>query len=87
MLTLRIEHVPGIIDDDEVLQAVRDICGPRPRSLAWLKRIGLVGPDGRIYRLILAQDAVEYQALLTCLAGLGFRTVPPSAGMDAKLRR
>ena len=87
MLTTTIESVRPLPDDQEVLGALRTECGSPAESLVGLRRVALLGPDGRAYRLILAQGDTEFEKIIRCLTRRRFRPVSPFAAMDAVLRR
>lgn len=82
-------RVPGITpepDDDTLCEALRQAClGVEARGP--MVRIGLVGPDGSIYRLVLAHRPDQVGCVLDCLRQHRFESVPPYAGMQIVLCR
>lgn len=81
--------VPGTtpaLDDEALCEALYWACrgveaqGP-------MVRVGLIGPDGSIYRLVLAHRPDQLGCVLDCLRQHRFETVPPYAGMQIVMSR
>jgi hypothetical protein len=79
MLTHRVEGVPALERDEELVAAVMPTAGFGQGGHG---RIGIAGPDGRVYRVFLTTSPLEHEGLRRVLRGLGLDQVGGRDGYD-----
>ena len=72
--------VPALADDCLLLAALQRAAGTEAPP-ARARRIGIPGPDGRVYRVVVYDHAREHRALTAALHRLGFAAEPCEVGM------
>lgn len=85
VLTTTFPGIPPLPEDDEIMDALSDLM-VAPDLSAQVRRIGIVGPDGQIYRLLLLHGPAKYAEARWRLL-LKLNEVPPHACMDAVMRK
>lgn len=86
MDTHLLPDVPALADDCLLLAALRRVtadAAPGRRA----RRIGIPGPDGRVYRVLSYDAAREHRAVAAALHRLGFVAEPSEVGMTVFRRR
>lgn len=78
--------VPALADDCLLLAALQRAAGTEAPS-ARARRIGIPGPDGRVYRVVVYDHAREHRLLTAVLHRLGFVAEPCEVGMTVFRRR
>lgn len=82
MLSHLIHDVPPLIEDMVVMALLRDrftvgVKSPQPC------RVGIYGPSGKVYRVLVCEPTGEKARLFAALRELGFVAKPSQVGMTA----
>lgn len=77
--------VPALPDDCLLLIALQRVAGTAAPT-ANTRRIGIPGPDGRVYRVVVYDHAREHRLLTAALHRLGFTAEPSEVGMTVYRR-
>lgn len=79
--------VPALADDRLLLAALQRVASGGKAPGGRSRRIGMSGPDGRVYRVLVYDHAREHRALTAALHHLGFTAEPCEVGMTVFRRR
>ena len=84
MFSTLIAGVPLPPWDRELFQAMQDVLLGLPRGEP-LRIVSLLNHQEQVYRTVLADGSVQYEALLDCLIRLGFQVQPDPEGARVQL--
>ena len=84
MFSTLVAGVPVPPWDREIFQALQDVLLGLPRGEP-LRIVSLSNHQKQVYRTVLADGPVQYEALLDCLRRLGFEVQPDQAGAHVRL--
>ena len=82
MLTHTVEGVPCLPDDDSVVSRLHGAVLPTGAA-KHTGQLGIQGPDGRVYRVVLSESFAELSQTLETLGSLGFIGRRPPQGRYA----
>ena len=78
--------IPALADDCLLLAALRRVTAEAAPG-GRVRRIGIPGPDGRVYRVLSYDASREHRAVASVLYRLGFVAEPSEVGMTVSRRR